>query len=610
MPVSVEDVYKDLDRFHKKQGQLHKEMREDVQFALGKQWKDEDKRSLEKAGVLPLTINQIKPILKIVTGIERQSRSDYVAFPEGKEDELTGEIVTKLLKNVVKRSSADKKLSSQFKEGIATGLCFIEPYIDYTHDLINGELKLKKINANRVFFDNGEEYDLSDRRAVIKVTYNLSKDELLELFPEDENKIDEVNIKRVDFKDIKGMVDKIQTRDYEFDDKNQVDGATKDDGYDLVEYYYKSPKTVFYLADKTTGQIQEFDTREEAEAAQGSLQSPEIIPKRIPEIKLKQLVGETEFSDDVAWSYPRHKSYPLIPFIAEWMDIDIDEPELLIQGIVRSLRDLQLELNKSRTLELRHLNSTANSGFMMPKGSVDPKTKDALKKFGSSPGFYGEFDVQKAGGVTSVESFRIRPAPLPQGHMALSSERINDIKQASGVNPDLLANDSQSQSGRAILLKQRQGLVMIQEALDNYGETKRILGRFILSQLGEIYTVESAIRVLGEAFIEEHFSRPQIDETGQPARDDNGNPIEQVDPKEVMLVINKILNDAAVGKFDVSIGEGAYSETVKFTNFMTLMEMVEKGVPIPPTVVVEESLLSESQKQKIVQAIEASQQQV
>ena len=42
---------------------------------------------------------------------------------------------------------------------------------------------------------------------------------------------------------------------------------------------------------------------------------------------------------------------------------------------------------------------------------------------------------------------------------------------------------------------------MVQEYLDNYSETKRLLGRFFLTQLSEVYTIESAIKVLGSDFI-------------------------------------------------------------------------------------------------------------
>lgn len=628
MPVKIEQVYRDLDISSQKQLKLHRKMKEDFEFALGHQWDDKDSEKLRQAGVLPLTINQIKPLIKIITGIERQSRSDYQAFPEGAEDELISEVLTRLLKNVVKRSLLDKKLSDTFKEGMTGGLCFIEPYIDYTYDLINGEMKFRKVNARQVFFaPEGEEYDLSDRKYVIKITYNLSKDDLLEIFPEDEKKIEKVGSnRRVDFKNMDAIIDYVQKRDYEFDERHRVNQPEEkgEGGYDLIEYYYKEPVARYFLADRETGEIKEYRSRSEADAAleellgslanQGGIDPTRIeerfviIKKMIPEIRLKQVVGGVEFSDNTSWSYPRWKFYPLIPFYAERMTVDIDQEDLLVQGIVRSLKDLQLELNKTRTLELRHINQSANSGFMTPKGAFDIRNKKALESYGSTPGVHIEYDPQKTGGVVDPERFRIRPAPLPQGHMALSAERINDIKQTSGLNPDLLANDSQSQSGRAILLKQRQGLIMVQEALDNYSETKKLLGRFILSQLGEVYTVETAMRVLGEDFIKEHFERPQTDQFGQPLQDEQGQLVMKVDPKEVALFLNQILVDSELGKYDVSIGEGAYNETIKFTNFMTLMEMIQNGMPIPPDIIIQESLLSEGQKEKILSALEAQRQ--
>ena len=149
---------------------------------------------------------------------------------------------------------------------------------------------------------------------------------------------------------------------------------------------------------------------------------------------------------------------------------------------------------------------------------------------------------------------------------------------------------------------------MIQESLDNYGETKHLVGRFILSQLGEVYTVESALKVLGNSFIQENFSRPTITETGEVARDEQGNVIEEVNQKELILIINTILNDAEVGRFDVTIGEGQYSETIKYANYLMLLDMIEKGMPIPPEVIIQESLLDEGQKKKIFGAIQSQQQ--
>jgi len=613
--IKVKKVYEDLRRGLNAKRKLIKEMRKDAEFALGKQWDDEDKQRLERRGVKALTINKIKPMIKLITGIERQGRTDYKAFPEGQEDELVADIATRLIKNVSKVSRVHNKISDQFKEGMTVGECYIEPYIDYTFDLINGDLKFRKINGANIIADpGGEEYDLSDRKFMIKITKNLSREDLEELFPKQKDKIDKIGNGKIDLDSVVDD-DKVQTRDYQTagdEDLNQS-GDLLEASYDLLEYYYKKMIDVHYIASPSQGIIATTEEKEEAEqlaeriADERGIGDLKIITKQTPEIRIKQIVGKQEFLDDRAWTFPRWRSYPFIPFIAEWMTMDVDNDELLIQGMVRGLRDLQLEYNKRRTQELHHLNASQNSGTLAPKGALDRQTKDKLKKQGSSPGFFGEYDPGKAAGTTPNQ-WKILPQPLSQGHAQLAQENAQDIREGSGVNPELLANESQSQSGRAILLKQRQGIVMIQEALDNYTHTKELLGRFILSQLGEVYTVETAIRVLGQSFINDNFKRPKFDEQGEPVIGSDGNIETELDPDEAGIIVNKILNDAGLGKYDVSIGEGPFNETIKFTNFMTLMELVEKGVPIPPDVIIEESGLSESQKKRIIESIEKQRQ--
>ena len=608
----VAEVYKNIDIALKYLNKTFQEIKKDFEFALGKQWKAEDVRTLEQAGVKAMTVNKIKPMLKLISGIERQSRSDYKAFPEGTEDELLSEISTRLLKCVSKSSKLKHKTSEQFKEGMTGGMCYIEPYIDYTYDLLNGELKFRKISANSILFDpSSQEYDLSDGKFLIKITQDLKKDDLLILFPDKEKQIDNLGSAKIDMDQFKS--DHFQPRDYgSFFKKQDNDSEMKEPGYDLIEYYYKSPVNVYYVLSRTQGELLQTAKKEEADqfmlqAGMQGLVDGVLVTKKTNEIRLKQIVGSEEFIDETCPTYPKWKSYPIIPFFAERMTVDLEDTDLLIQGIVRCLRDLQEEYNKRRTQELRHLNSSVNSGMGIPKGALDRKNLGIVKQLGSSPGVVFEFDPEKSAGSTP-NSWKLTPTPLSQGHAQLALENAQDIKEASGVNPDLLANDSTDQSGRAILLKQRQGLVMVQEALDNYAQTKEILGRFILSQLGEVFTVETAMQALGDGFIKENYKKPVFDVTGNPQLNPSGELETEPDIQAATLDITKVLSDSAVGKYDVTIGEGAYNETIQMANYMTLMDMVSKGIPIPPDVIIEESLLSQGQKEKVIESITKMQQ--
>lgn len=629
----LERVYKDLRYSAGKYSKLHKTMKEDFEFVQGKQWDDRDVNTLRKQGVKALVINKIKPIIKLITGVERQSKSDFVGFPEGGEDNLVSNIITRLLKNVSKTSDVHTKLSNQFKNGSISGLSYIEPYIDYTYDLINGSLKFKTVSGSNVFPDpDGLEYDMSDHKFIIKVTRDLSKEDLEFLFPEETKKINDIVNGKLDITSINDIDEHIQGLDYpKMTDKESESIEPRDATYDLIDYFYKQLKTAYYIADKERGFIKEATSKKEAERIASEVGAV-VISKKVPEIRHYQVVGNKVFFNDVVWSYPRWKSYPIIPFYAEYNTEDVGNKELSVQGVVRVIKDLQIEFNKRRTQELRHLNASANSGFQMEEGQLDDDNESKLKEFGSSPGVV----IVRKRGTPILD--RITPMPLSQGHAQLAVENAEDLKEASGVNPDLLASDSNSQSGRAILLKQRQGLVMIQEMLDNFSVTKKLVGKFILSQLKELYTVETAMRVVGDEFIQEAFTVPATtiiqrgldkmvankdnevtelekswmlmypqNSSQNPAVDQNNQLVPAVDFDEAIKLVNQVLNDAEIGKYDVSVGEGPFSETVRLSNFLALTDLAQQGVPIPPTVLIEMSLIPENEKKKIINQMEQQQ---
>jgi hypothetical protein len=153
---------------------------------------------------------------------------------------------------------------------------------------------------------------------------------------------------------------------------------------------------------------------------------------------------------------------------------------------------------------------------------------------------------------------------------------------------------------------------MLQRILDNLSLSTKLLGRFILSQLGEIYTVERAIKVCGSAFIKDNFSVPVMGQgmDGQPTPvlDASGQMQMEVDQEGVMAMFNTVLNDADIGKYDITIDEANSSQTVKYGNYLMLAEMAGKGMPIPPDVLVDESMIGEASKSKIKKAIASAQQ--
>lgn len=635
---TVKQVLEDYRYAYEYKRKLIKAADDDFEFALGSQWDDDDVTALEERGVLPLTINKIKPMIRLLKGIESQNRSDSKAFPEGSEDSVKAEIATRLIKNAMKGTEGDYKISEVFTDGNICGESWLEPYLDWTRSLVAADFKLRKSDYWAYTWDpNSKEYDLSDAEYVCKTTYDLTKDQILSIYPDAEDLLANTD---------GGKLDSELGLDIGSDDRQPLDYSKASDAwdpkrnnmpmYDLLEYYYKKYVNQWDVVDARTGMIKTAKNKEEAEnyANTFNARDPEgkqliaVVKRRVPEIWVMAVVGGVEeaLADQQAWSYPTWKSWPFIPYFAERTTARLksDKRHLAIQGITRELKPLNQELNKRRTQELRHLNQSANSGWLTPENAWVDRSK--VENFGSTPGINLEYKPELG------KPERISPTMLSQGHAQLAIEHANDIKEASGINADLLSQAGGQDSGRAIALRQKQGLVMVQGFFDNLSRTKKLLAKFILSQLTSIYTTERAMRVCGDAFIRDNFTEPvmgpPIDpktggpiidpKTGQPLMNpDTGQPImvPQIDPltgqpktfvneKAAMAVFEQVLNDQELTNYDVAIGENISQDTIKLANFVSLMDMAKQGIPVPPEVLVEESMITDAHKAKITSAIE------
>jgi hypothetical protein len=656
--LTIEKSMADFKSAYRAKRKLIEREREDFLFALGKQWSDEDAKKLESVGIKPITDNRIQPNIFLLTGLERQNRTEFKAFPEGEEDGLKADIATALFKHAIKISDFGFKSSDQFKDGVTCGESHLEPYLDRTRSLINARPCWKKCDGNMIFPEPGcREYDYSDARYIYKLTVDVSMDDLISLYPEKRKKIEEAESGKLELDVAQGGEKHRQKRDYGKD--GEVPDCPREDGFDLVERFYKKFVEKVFIGDKQTGEIKE---AEDLDRAQGFVddyragidkenfdyvnaleqfrlsqvtqvdpvtgvtiptpyvEQPEpptqknadrfiIIKRNVPEIWMYAHVQgiDEPLADERAWFYPKWKSYPFVPFFARFSTAPItgDDRHLLVQGIVNPVKGVQEKHNKAEMLMLRHLNTATNSGWLSEEDAwVD---RAAAKKFGTEAGVNLEY---KKG---SQKPERIFPMPLSQGHAQIAMDSAEAIKSQLGMNSDLIAaQQGGGDSGRAIALRQRQGLLMVQELFDNLSRSRKIAGRFLLSQLGEIYDTETAKKVLGEAFLAKNFPPLMLKntETGQdePMKEPTGEPM-AYDKEMAEVAIAEVLS-GDLEEYDVSVGETVASETMQLARAAEVKEIAASlpGI-VPPEVLINESQLSESTKNSIRSAIQNAQAQ-
>ena len=251
---------------------------------------------------------------------------------------------------------------------------------------------------------------------------------------------------------------------------------------------------------------------------------------------------------------PYFSGFPFFRFISEWAP-EAENPELRVQGIVRSLKDPQREKNKSRSQFLHILNTSANSGWIGDEDALSPMKWEELKNFGAVAGI----TIQKKKG-TSLE--RIHPMEPSMANGLREKAANDDFKEVSGVNTDLLAMDtSNAPSGKAIALRIRQAITILQPSLENFRYTKILIGQFLFSILPILFDSAKLEKVLGSKFMKESgLDRAKLD------------------------AFLTIIDD---GKYNVQISDAGAPDTIREETFEDLMQLATGGVQLPPDLYIE-----------------------
>ena len=100
--------------------------REDREFYSGKQWADDDKKTLEDAKRPAITINRIKPLINVLSGYQRLNRYDIDFLPRTNDDDEQAQLRKGVTKYIMDRSHYNYEESDVFNDGVVTGIGWFE----------------------------------------------------------------------------------------------------------------------------------------------------------------------------------------------------------------------------------------------------------------------------------------------------------------------------------------------------------------------------------------------------------------------------------------------------------------------------------------------------
>lgn len=548
------------------------EAKEDVEFKSGKQWSDEDKATLERQGRPCMTFNSIRPIIKLISGHFIQNSGRIQASPEGGEDQKFSQVADKVISHVDEVSSMGFNLGYQFTGGQTTGRTYMEFYIDYSNDPIFGELKSIYHGKPGVIFPDprGESYDLNEDRQFLFKLVKKTKSELKDLYPKKIKEIDEI-ASDSENPEITAAGKEGGPNNYGSDKSRSATGMKVSSGpetekatlrqWHVKEYWRVKFIDRFFVYYVDSGDLVKYDTQELADADietrktnflnnGGSINDWTVVSKKRKRKEMWVAIrcGGIVLADDKSPFEPVYNGFPVFQYIADWTP-EAEKSVDGIQGMVRGMKDAQREKNKARSSLMHIISTSANSGWIIDNDAMSNQEKLDLKNFGSTPGIV----IQKKPSSTVQ---RIEPTPPPIAQQVREKAADDSFKETTGVNADLLAIDKNSNpSGKAIALRIRQAITILEPDFRNFRFTKKLIGTFIMRVVPTLFDVAKLKKVLGTQFLESE----QIDDTFL---------------KAFLIQIEDL-------KYNVKIAEQGDTKTLREETFEDLTNMMQSGMQIP-----------------------------
>lgn len=532
------------------------EAERDMNFYLGQQWDESEKRALYEEGRNTFVFNRIRPVINMITGYQRQHRLSSVVTPIEDSDQKTADQLSQLLMYVMSSSDGYRCISDCFGGAVKTGWNLASVYLDYRDDPVNGDIRFAREPWNGFILDPYfTKMDLSDCAYILRRKY-LSVDQVASMLPGQEEEIHEIH-----------------ALGWERDDKfTWLPYQRQPSGQDLLaynEYYVQRWATQDILIDTETGEHTDWEgDKEQFKRLKEINDAFELSTRQRKYIEMHVIVNdrvmrtvENPYGLDV---------YPFVPFVGIF-EPESDQWSLKLQSLTRCMIDPQREANRRRSQMSDLLDSQINSGYIATEGSVvNPRSL-----FQSSQGKVIWRDKDALPGAIE----KIQPAQIPPSMFQLQQQFDADIKEIAGVNDAAFGTpDSGNESGVMMLLRQGAALTNLQDVFDNLRFSQKALSGLVL-KLIQGWTPEKVRRIINEEPTQEFYERQFT-------------------------------------KYDCVIQEGVLTDTQRQMYFRQLVDLTALGAPVPPDALIKAAplqgkseLLEDIQQAQQQQAQEAAQQQ-
>lgn len=492
--------------------------------------------------------NRIRRVVNMITGHQRQHRKSTVVTPVESSKQQTADQLSKCLFYANQREGILNTISDAFEGAITTGMNMLSCWMDYRNDPVNGDIRVDNVAYNGYLIDPYfKKMDLSDCNSLWTRKY-LSRSQARALLPGREKDID--------------FLPGWGNRDGKFQFMPESYNYGMQDLLIYDEFWYLDQRKQKLLVDVESGETMEWKGNDDdlGEFLR-FYRNVMVLDQEIPTVKLGISV-----QGKVMYHGPNPLGVDRYPFIPVWGYYEPQIPYFpwRVQGVVRGIRDAQYLYNRRRIIELDILESQVTSGYIYREDAlVNPK--DVFLQ-GQGRGV-----AIKASERPLADSIQPIQAPqIPPSMIQLSELLGAELQQISGVNEELLGSAQDDKAGVLSMLRQGAGLTTLQTLFDNLDYAQKMLGDLQIRMIQANWTPGKVRRIINEEPSQEFYNR-------------------------------------AFGKYDAVVEEGLNTSTQRQMQFAQLLQLRELGVPVPASVLLENSTLQN--KNELIEAIGQAEQQ-
>ena|GEM_PF-5681647 len=550
-------------------------------FYAGHQYTTEELRALEEAGRPALVANIIKATVELVKGVNDLNRVEAKAIPTEPNDQFLADILNDTYGKVRNIENVDDAEDDAFENLLITGKGYIA--VDLAPDPKRpGEIRIPitSIPVDEVYEDPNGRYVFWEKW--------ISVEDFAVQYPEMVDELDEI-LHGESNGDLDAWDPDIEDEDYDLgygDTPSDEDYSNVlDDGfYDLqngmikiVHKEYWAPYDRYYGVNPFTGQLEEFDPKH-LKALKERIPNFEYTVVKDRKVKWFQFIGHKVL-------YDGDSPLPFDGFsiVSEVAYKDKSGKKTTYFGIVKDMIDPQREINKRWSQTLNLILAQTQGGYFVEKDAIeDVEHWDETR---SAPGA----DTIVANNALAEGRLMPKNVPqLPSGVLHLNEFAQDLAKKISGVNPDLLGYDrGRQEPGIVLQLRQRQGLTLLNNLFRAHKRLIKRLAERVYAIIAA-YMPESQIkRILGGG--EKYVFR--------------GNLVANLENKTVAPLRN--LKDL---KYNIDVIDSPANMTKTMSQLAIFLEMMSKGFPVDPLVIIDKLDLTAAEKAKWKQYVQSAQQ--